>query len=67
MHVNRILHGLRNDGILAFHYRRLRNLNPDKLLDAARVDPQTIASWTAGYPRLMRIDATMHCGLWQSP
>lgn len=46
VHVNRILHGLRADGILEFHYRRLRILDPDKLMDVARVDPQTILSWT---------------------
>ncbi|MBX9846366.1 MAG: Crp/Fnr family transcriptional regulator [Xanthobacteraceae bacterium] len=46
VHVNRILHGLRAEGILEFHYRRLRILNPDKLVDAARVDAQTVVAWT---------------------
>ncbi len=50
VHVNRILHGLRSDGIVEFHYRRLRILNPDKLLDVARVDPQTVLSWTGRHP-----------------
>ena len=46
VHVNRILRSLRTDGVLEFHYRRLRILNPDKLVDEARIDPQTIFSWT---------------------
>jgi CRP/FNR family transcriptional regulator len=52
VHVNRILHSLRRDEILEFHYRnrRLRILDPDKLVDAARVDPQTILSWTGRFP-----------------
>ncbi|MFH1340620.1 MAG: Crp/Fnr family transcriptional regulator [Pseudomonadota bacterium] len=50
VHVNRVLHGLRDDGIVEFHYRRLRILNPDTLVDVARVDPQTILSWTGRYP-----------------
>ena len=49
-HVNRILRGLRNDGILEFHDRRLRILDPDKLLNVAQVDPQTILSWTGRFP-----------------
>ena len=50
VHVNRILRSLRADGILEFHYRRLRILNPDKLVDVARIDPQTILSWTGRHP-----------------
>lgn len=50
VHVNRVLHNFRKDGILEFHYRRLRILNPDKLIDIAGVDPQTILSWTGRYP-----------------
>ncbi len=46
VHVNRILRGLRAEGILAFHHRRLRILNPDKLVDVARVDAQTVFAWT---------------------
>ena len=45
VHVNRVLRGLRNDGILEFHYRRLRILDPDKLVDVAGVDPQVALSW----------------------
>ncbi|RTL51753.1 MAG: Crp/Fnr family transcriptional regulator [Bradyrhizobiaceae bacterium] len=50
IHVNRVLRGLRNEGIVEFHYRRLRILNPDRLVDIAGVDPQTILSWTERYP-----------------
>lgn len=45
VHVNRVLRDLRKEEILEFHYRRLRILNPDKLVDAARVDPQGALSW----------------------
>lgn len=45
VHVNRVLRNLRADGILEFHYRRLRILNPDKLVDVAGVDPQVALSW----------------------
>ncbi len=51
VHVNRILRGLRDDGIVEFHYRQLRILNPDKLLDVVRVDPQTVLSWTGRHPQ----------------
>jgi CRP-like cAMP-binding protein len=50
VHVNRILQSLRNDGIVEFHYRRLQILDPDKLLDVARIDPQTVLSWTGCRP-----------------
>lgn len=39
VHVNRVIRDLRRDGIAEFHYRRLRILNADKLVDAAGVDP----------------------------
>ena len=45
VHVNRVLRGLRQDGIVEFHYRRLRILDPDKLNDVAGVDPQLAMSW----------------------
>lgn len=45
VHVNRILAGLRHEGIIEFHYRRLRILNPDKLVDVAGVNPLDIFSW----------------------
>jgi CRP-like cAMP-binding protein len=46
IHVNRVLRELRKDGILEFHYRRLRILNPDRLIDVAGVDPHVALSWT---------------------
>ncbi|WP_073139080.1 Crp/Fnr family transcriptional regulator [Muricoccus roseus] len=45
VHVNRVLRELRKDGILEFHYRRLRILDPDKLVDVAGLDPQLVMSW----------------------
>lgn len=46
VHVNRVLSGLRKRGVVEFHYRRLRILDPDKLADIADTDPQVMASWT---------------------
>ncbi len=45
VHVNRVLRDLRKDGIVEFHYRRLRILDPDKLVDVAGLDPQLVMSW----------------------
>lgn len=45
VHVNRVLRDLRRDGIAEFHYRRLRILNPDKLVDVAGIDPHVALSW----------------------
>jgi len=45
VHVNRVLRGLRQEKIVEFHYRRLRILDPDRLVDAASVDPQVMRSW----------------------
>jgi CRP-like cAMP-binding protein len=45
VHVNRVLRDLRRERILEFHYRRLRVLNPDKLVDVAGVDPKLMFSW----------------------
>lgn len=45
VHVNRVLRDLRKDGILEFHYRRLRIVNPDKLVDVAGIDPHVAMSW----------------------
>lgn len=45
VHVNRVLRELRADGILEFHYRRLRILNPDKLVDVAGIDPHVALTW----------------------
>jgi CRP-like cAMP-binding protein len=46
VHVNRVLHDLREEGILEFHYRRLRVLNPDRLVEIAEVDPNLAMHWT---------------------
>lgn len=45
VHVNRVLRDLRKDGIAEFHYRRLRILNPDRLVDVAGIDPHVALSW----------------------
>ena len=45
VHVNRVLRELRQDGIVEFHYRRLRILDPDKLIDVAGIDPHLAMSW----------------------
>lgn len=45
VHVNRVLKGLKESGILKFSYRRLSILDPDKLLDAAGADPEIIKLW----------------------
>lgn len=46
VHVNRVLQDLKEDGILEFHYRRLRILDPDKLVDVAGIDPHLLMPWT---------------------
>ena len=45
VHVNRVLRDLRKEGIVEFHYRRLRILNPDKLVDVAGIDPHVALPW----------------------
>lgn len=45
VHVNRVLRDLRKQGILEFHYRRLRILNPDALVDIAALDPHVVMAW----------------------
>lgn len=45
VHVNRVLRDLRKERIAEFHYRRLRILNPDKLVDVAGIDPNVVLSW----------------------
>lgn len=50
VHVNRVLRDLRQDGIVEFHYRRLRILDPDKLVDMAGIDPQLLLSWAPQRP-----------------
>ena len=46
VHVNRVLRDLREEGVAEFHYRHLRILNPDKLIDIAGIDPHVARSWT---------------------
>ena len=45
VHVNRVLRNLREEGVVEFHYRRLRILDPDKLIDVAGIDPHLAMSW----------------------
>ena len=47
VHVNRVLRELREEGILEFHYRRLRVLNIDRLVDVAKIDPHLAVQWSA--------------------
>jgi CRP-like cAMP-binding protein len=58
VHVNRVLRDLRKDGILEFHYRRLRILNPDGLVDVAGIDPHVAMSWMDGDPGYSAIFAS---------
>jgi CRP-like cAMP-binding protein len=53
VHVNRVLRELKREGIVEFHYRRLRILDPDKLIDVAGIDPHLAMSWI---PRPLRSD-----------
>lgn len=46
VHVNRVLRDLKEDSIVEFHYRRLRILDPDKLLHVAGLDPHLLMPWT---------------------
>ncbi len=50
VHVNRVLRMFRKERILEFHYRRLRILDPDRLVDVAGIDPQIAMSWIDGQP-----------------
>lgn len=52
VHVNRILANLRKDGILQFSYKRLRILDPDRLLDISTIDPEVLKSWIHDDPVL---------------
>ncbi|NKC05322.1 winged helix-turn-helix domain-containing protein [Ochrobactrum haematophilum] len=45
VHVNRVLSSLRKEGIVQFQYRRLRILNPDKLIEVAGVDVEIAKAW----------------------
>jgi len=50
VHVNRVLRDLRKEGIVEFHYKRLRILDPDRLIDVAKIDPHMALSWVAVSP-----------------
>jgi len=50
VHVNRVLSAMRKEGIVQFHYRRLRILDPDRLIEVAGVDPETAAGWLERRP-----------------
>lgn len=45
VHVNRVLAVLRKERVVEFHYRRLRILDPDRLIEVAGVDPQIAVTW----------------------
>lgn len=45
VHVNRVLSILRKERVVEFHYRRLRIVDPDRLIEIAGVDPQTALAW----------------------
>lgn len=45
VHVSRVLRDLRYRGIVEFHYHKLRVLDPDRLRDAAGIDPHTPVAW----------------------
>ena len=45
VHVNRVLRELRDEKVLDFHYRRLRVLNPDRLVEIAGIDPHLATLW----------------------
>lgn len=50
VHVNRVLSALRKEGIVQFHYRRLRILDPDRLIEVAGVDPDIAMAWLERRP-----------------
>lgn len=45
VHVNRVLSTLRKERIVHFHYRKLRILDPDRLIEVSGVDPEMAATW----------------------
>ena len=45
VHVNRVLSTLRKERIVEFHYRRLRILDPDRLIEVAGVEPEMATAW----------------------
>lgn len=50
VHVNRVLSLLRKEGIVQFQYRRLRILDPDRLIEVAGIDPEIAISWLERRP-----------------
>lgn len=50
VHVNRVLSTLRKERIVEFHYRRLRILDPDRLIEVAGIDPQIARGWLERRP-----------------
>lgn len=50
VHVNRVLSGLRKERIVDFHYRRLRILDPDRLIEVAGVEPEIATAWLERQP-----------------
>lgn len=50
VHVNRVLSGLRKERIVEFHYRRLRILDPDRLIEVAGVEPEIVTAWLERQP-----------------
>lgn len=50
VHVNRVLRELHQEGIAEFHYRRLRILDPDKLVDVAGTNRDLAAAWLQERP-----------------
>ena len=50
VHVNRVLSAMRKEGIVQFHYRRLRILDPDRLIEVAGVDPEIALGWLEPRP-----------------
>ena len=50
VHVNRVLRTLHGERVVEFHNRSLRIVNPDKLVDIARIDPQLAMSWVRWKP-----------------
>jgi CRP-like cAMP-binding protein len=50
VHVNRMLRDLSKKGVLEFQYRRLRILDPDKLMELASADATALQSWIGSEP-----------------
>ena len=67
VHVNRVLRELREDGIVEFHYRRLRIMNPDKLADVAGIDPRAALLWLKDPPASGARGHHQHNGGVQAP